>query len=68
MSFILAMPNGQVLLTILIIGIIGLVLTSMGALLGIWTWKTPQSIIVLIVGAALVFFVANFVLIDSTIG
>lgn len=68
MSALLAIPNGQVLVTVLVIGLIGLVLTSIGALLGIWTWKTPQSIVVLIIGAILVFFVANFLLEDTLFG
>lgn len=68
MSALLAIPNGQILITVLVIGLFGLVLTSIGALLGIWTWKTPQSIVVLIIGAILIFFVANFALEDTLFG
>lgn len=68
MGFIFAIPNGQVLFTILVIGVIGLFVTSIGAVLGIWTWKTPQSIAVLIVGVVLIFFVANYTLASSLFG
>ena len=68
MSFILALPNGQILFTILVIGVLGLALTSVGALLGIWTWNTPKSIAVLVVGVVFFFFVANFVLGEEILG
>ncbi|MGD2078888.1 MAG: hypothetical protein PVH18_10920 [Chloroflexota bacterium] len=68
MSFLLAIPNGQILFAILMVGVIGLFLTSVGALMGIWTWKTPQSILVLVVGVVILFFIANYTLEDAFLG
>lgn len=68
MAMLLTIPNGQILVTLLIVGLLGFVLTSFGALLGIWTWKTPQSVVVLMLGAVLVFFAANYVLVDTLFG
>jgi putative Mn2+ efflux pump MntP len=68
MSTVLSLPNGEVLFTILAIGVLSLMLTSVGALLGIWTWKTPQSILVLVAGVVLIFFVANYVLVGTVLG
>lgn len=68
MSFLLAIPNGDILFAILAIGVIGLLLTSIGALMGIWTWKTPQSILVLVVGVVIFFFIANYTLENSLLG
>lgn len=68
MSFLLAIPNGQILFAILMVGVIGLFLTSVGALMGIWTWKTPQSVLVLIMGVVILFFIANYTLEDAFLG
>ena len=68
MSAILALPNGQILLTVLLIGGLGLVLSSVGALLRIWTWKTPQSIGLLIVGVILFFFVFSYAIGEMSFG
>jgi hypothetical protein len=36
--------------------------------MGIWTWKTPQSILVLVVGVVILFFIANYTLEDAFLG
>lgn len=68
MSAILALPNGQILLTFLLIGGLGLVLSSVGALLRIWTWRTPQSIGLLFVGLILFFFVFSYAIGEMSFG
>ncbi|UCG22764.1 MAG: hypothetical protein JSW55_11320 [Chloroflexota bacterium] len=68
MSTVLALPNGQILFTFLLIGGLGLLLSSVGALLRIWTWKTPQSIGLLLVGVILFFFVFSFAIGEMSFG
>jgi hypothetical protein len=68
MSTVLALPNGQILFTVLLIGGLGLLLSSAGALLRIWTWKTPQSIGLLIIGVILFFFVFSYAIGDKPFG
>ena len=68
MSTVLALPNGQILFTVLLIGGLGLLLSSAGALLRIWTWKTPQSIGLLIIGFVLFFFVFSYAIGDKPFG
>jgi len=45
MSFVLAMSNGQILITILIVGIIGLVVTSAAAII-LWPSDISVSVVV----------------------
>jgi hypothetical protein len=68
MSTVLALPNGEILFTVLLIGGLGLLLSSAGALLRIWTWKTPQSIGLLIIGVILFFFVFSYAIGDKPFG
>ena len=68
MSTVLALPNGQILFAVLFIGGLGLLLSSDGALLRIWTWQTPQSIGLLLVGVVLFFFVFSFAIEEMTFG
>ena len=68
MSTVLALPNGEILFTVLLIGGLGLLLSSAGALLRIWTWKTPQSIGLLVIGIILFFFVFSYAIGDKPFG